>query len=119
MAKIEPFKTCSFCKKNWKDRESFLRDSDIELIGYQPDFEDLTAGLLYFNHTTADCGTTLGLPVSFFRSLYDGPVYEEKKRGTQECPGYCLVQDNLDDCPVRCACRFVRSTMQIIKAYNM
>jgi hypothetical protein len=44
------FKICTMCKKQWMDRESFLSDPLLEMMGYQAEIEDLEYGLFLFNH---------------------------------------------------------------------
>ncbi len=110
-----PFKQCTMCLKTWDHREQFLDDPAIEMIGYQPDFEALEDGLFYFNHTLKNCGTTLSFNVSEFSDMYDGPIYSERKRGTAECPGFCLYKDNLEMCPTQCSCAYVRELIQVVK----
>jgi G:T-mismatch repair DNA endonuclease (very short patch repair protein) len=48
---VASFKGCSICNKVWKNRDGFLDDPDIVIVGYQVHFEDLTEGLFLFNHT--------------------------------------------------------------------
>jgi len=103
------------CKTVWPERELFLADPDIEMIGYQPDFDDLMEGLLYFNHNKPNCGTTLSFTVHQFADMYDGPVYADHKTGGPECPGFCLYKSNLEPCPALCACAFVREIIQILR----
>jgi hypothetical protein len=94
--------------------DAFIQDPTIELVGYMPTFDDLVLGLFLFNH---GCGTTLACEVSVFHHLYDGPVYQVKKTGGPECPGYCLSETDFSPCPVKCSCAFVRETLQIIKQW--
>jgi len=109
------FKTCPFCSKPWASREMFLEDADIDLVGYQVDFEDLSLGLFLFNHLT--CKTTLAVHASLFKDLHTGPVYLERKTGQTECPGYCLRTPELAPCPAECECAWVRSLLQIIREW--
>ena len=109
------FKTCPFCSKPWASRELFLEDADIDLVGYQVDFEDLSLGLFLFNHLT--CKTTLAVHASLFKDLHTGPVYLERKTGQTECPGYCLRTPELVPCPTECECAWVRSLLQIIREW--
>lgn len=105
------FKQCTCCKHDWKTREEFLKDPGVELIGYQVSFNELLLGLLLFNHT---CGTTVAIPVNRLRDLYTGSIYETRKTGTKECPGYCLRQRELKPCPVQCECAWIRDLIQIV-----
>lgn len=109
------FKECGCCHLIWEDRDSFLSDPGIELVGYQVDFRDLTMGLFLLNHT--DCGSTLAIRAEAFRDLYDGPVFMERKTGSESCPGHCLHHDNLEPCPAACECAYVRETIQVVKAW--
>ena len=109
------FKKCPNCKFEWDSRDVFLNDTALVLIGYQTRFKNLTDGLFYFNHS---CNGTLAVSVDEFTDLYKGPFFEERKTGTEDCPGYCLYKDNLDPCPSECECAYVREVMQIIKNWK-
>jgi len=106
------FKVCPNCDFVWKNREDFLNDNKVSMIGYQVHFKNLTAGIFLFNHF---CKGTLAIEVSSFKDLYDGPIFKERATGSDECPEYCLHKDNLDPCPAECECAFVREIIQIIK----
>lgn len=108
------FKQCSNCGFEWLTREQWLRDPLLELVGYQVSFKALKTGILLFNHR---CRTTLALYASDFEDLYDGPVFKERATGTDDCPGYCLHQDNLAPCPARCECSYVRNIIQLIRSW--
>ena len=105
------FKRCS-CGYAWDNREQFLKDPQITLVGYQASFNALQTGLLLFNH---GCGTTLALKVEAFADLYHGPIYQERHKEEEDCPQYCLHADELRPCPVLCDCAFVRDIIQIIR----
>ena len=108
------FKKCPLCGLPWESRSSFLSDPGINIIGYQACFTKLTAGFFLFNHA---CAGTLAILVEEFEDLYDGPVYEERKTGTDECPHYCLHQEELARCPARCECAFVREILQLVRSW--
>ncbi len=108
------FKKCSACGCEWPVRGDFLGDPGVEIIGYQVDFDDLTAGTFLFHHT---CGATLALSVRHFNGLYEGPIFSERATGSDECPGYCLYQDQLDKCAARCECAYVRNIIDIIRKW--
>ncbi|MCF8069698.1 MAG: hypothetical protein K9L30_14055 [Desulfobacterales bacterium] len=107
-------KKCPVCSFRWADREQFLSDPDIESIGYQFHFKNLQHGYFLFNHS---CKGTLALPVSIFTDLYEGPVFSEKLTGSDECLNLCFDQFNVDPCPAKCECAFVREIIQIIKKW--
>jgi len=106
------FKSCTMCGHHWPQRDQFLSDPDIQLIGYMPVFRDLNSGLLMFNH---HCRTTLSLTVGTFVDLVDGPTHPHPKTGSDQCPGHCLRKDALDPCDAQCRCTYVRAMMQIIR----
>ena len=106
------FKTCPMCECVWTARELFLADPQVELLGYQPDFRELTSGLLLFNHA---CKSTLSIPVAEFRDLYNGPIFEQRVLGTDACPGHCLHSSLLLPCPAACECAYVREIIQMIR----
>ncbi|MFZ2198631.1 MAG: hypothetical protein WAV13_12900 [Thermodesulfovibrionales bacterium] len=105
------FKKCSKCGFVWPGRTSFLNDPDLRMIGYQPDFEELMAGLFLFHH---NCGTSLAIKADAFEDLYDGPMFKEKLRGTKDCGGHCLHKGDLSPCPTKCECAYVREIVQVI-----
>lgn len=92
----------------------FLNDPGLKPIGYQANFEALTAGIFLFNH---DCYGTLAIPAGEFGDLYAGPIFKERATGSRECPGYCLHEDELAPCPARCECAYVREILQLITAW--
>jgi hypothetical protein len=108
------FKDCSMCGKVWRTREDFIEDPELNLIGYQVNFEQLKEGLFLFTHLLETCKTTLAVPAGEFFDLYDGPIFEENKTGTAECPGHCLHQSELRPCPAQCECAFVRDIIGIL-----
>jgi hypothetical protein len=111
----DPFKICPFCATVWPSREAFLNDSDLQLIGYQVNFENLAQGLLLFNHDT--CKTTLAIRAFQLKDLYDGPVFGERKTGQEGCSGYCLRNSELATCPAECECAWVRGLLQVVREW--
>ena len=109
------FKKCSNCGFKWKSRDSFLTDSNLDIIGYQANFKALTTGLLYFNHS---CQGTLAIQAYLFGDLYDGPIFKERATGGEACPGYFLHREELRPCPAQCECAYVREIVQRIKAWQ-
>ena len=109
------FKKCFVCGFEWSSREDFLIDPAIEIIGYQVNFEELTLGLFLFNHS---CRGTLSIPAGDFTDLYDGQVFSERATGSEECPGYCLVQNQLLPCQAQCECTYIREIIQFIKNWT-
>jgi hypothetical protein len=109
------FKICPMCGRSWRTREDFLSDLSVKLLGYQVNFEALTLGLFLFNHMT--CQDTIGIEVGEFADLHAGPVYHERKTGSDECPGYCLHHCELKPCPAKCECAWVREVMQKMRQW--
>jgi hypothetical protein len=109
-----PFGACSYCGDGWTNRDEFLGDPDLTIIGYQVHFRELTEGLFLFNHR---CGGTLALPAKVFADLYRGPIFERRATGTDECPFYCLRTSELRPCEAQCECAYVRETIQLVKAW--
>ena len=77
------FKECPSCWCAWESREDFLSDPHVTIIGYQAHFSELTTGFFLFNHS---CQGTFAVRVQEFKDLYDGPIFETPKTGTDECP---------------------------------
>ena len=109
------YKVCTACGFQWATRDAFMKDPDLEIIGYQVHFEELSAGLFLFNHS---CNGTLSLEANAFFDLYDGPIFSERKTGSDECEGHCLHRLDLDPCPAKCECAFVRDIIQTIKNHH-
>ena len=86
--------------------------ADVELVGYQPHFEELVAGLMLFNHLK--CGSTLALTVKELQDLYAGEVFKKRLTGSTECLGLCLHRDELKPCPAQCECAWVRQILEIV-----
>jgi len=107
------FKVCTMCQHRWEDRNAYLSDPDIVMIGYQVNFENLQLGLFLFNHRS--CETTLAIDAAHFADLYDGPVYAQSKAGTDECDERCLHQHDLEPCAGHCECAYVREIIQILR----
>ena len=112
------FKICPMCKQRWQKRKQFLDDPLLELKGYQADIEDPEYGLFLFNHNRADCGSTISIRVGRFRDLYDGPMYSQCLLEAEECRKLCLHKSNLDPCPLKCECSYVRDIIQTIKHWG-
>lgn len=112
------FVTCPMCKEVWVNREVFLSDPRVGVIGYQTDFEDLRAGLFLFNHRKRECGTTLVVEAGSFVDLAPGPIYARNLHGTEECPDYCLRLDELRPCPAHCECAYVRDVLQVVRNWK-
>jgi len=113
---MSDFKKCTSCSYRWHLRQDFLDDPKINMIGYQVNFDNLHLGFFLFNHLA--CGTTLGIPAGHFKDLHDGPVYAERLLGTKKCPEYCLHEDQLDPCPEKCECAYVRKIIQTIRDWH-
>jgi hypothetical protein len=107
------FKTCPLCTEAWYDRDRFLEDAQLELIGYQADFENVNLGLFLFNHHR--CGTTLAIRSGLFADLYHGPLHSARRTGSETCPGLCLRSRELEPCPADCECAWVREVLQVIR----
>ena len=109
---FQDFRKCSSCDHRWSTREAFLSDPAVELVGYQVNFRRLEAGFFLFNHLA--CKTTIAIPVSELRTLYDGPVFSERLANTEGCSRYCQRREKLRPCPAQCECAYVREILQIV-----
>ena len=106
------------CKTCWASRDDFLNDDAVELAGYQANFKNLDEGYFLFNHMAKGCGTTIAIEVASMMDLYDGPVYETSKLGSDQCSGYCLTVDNFQRCEQPCRNARVREVMAVIVSGN-
>ena len=89
------FKRCTVCNHEWQDRDSFILDPAIDLIGYQANPDNLNRGMYLFNH---ECGTTLAVYVETFLDLYQGPKYSLSMSSNNGCPGYCRIENYHSRC---------------------
>jgi hypothetical protein len=108
------FKKCPLCHHPWENREKFLSDPELEIIGYQVSFESIQDGLFLFNH---QCKTTLALKVTDFDDLYEGVRYEQVATGTDDCSGYCLHIAELRPCGAECKYAYVRDIISTIRKW--
>lgn len=111
--------TCTMCDTRWDDIESFITDEELDVCGYQARFDVPSDGLILVTHMAEQCGTTLGVRVAEIRPLYDGPMYPERKTGSDECPGLCLLEGRLEDCTVECSMAWVRHVIQAMRRHEM
>ena len=61
--------------------------------------------------------TMCGIPAGNFKDLYDGPVFKDRLLSTEQCPEYCLHEDQLDPCPAKCECAYVREILQTVQRW--
>ena len=108
------FKRCPACGFRWPERDAFLSDPALKLVGYQVNFKELTTGIFLFNH---NCKGTLAIYAVDFEDLYDGPLFTERRTGEPDCPGYCVHESKLNPCPNQCECAFVREIIQKINTW--
>ena len=67
------FKRCTMCGIEWVTKEEFLNDRDIHLNGYQWNRKKFRsgegfAGLLIFTHRRTQCGTSLAIAATQFKT---------------------------------------------------
>ena len=113
MSTDKEFKKCSSCGQIWQTREEFVEDPETKMVGYQVSFPSFHEGLFLFDHKL--CETSLAIRAGEFKDFYDGPIYSERSVDTEDCPQYCLYKDNLERCPAKCECAYVREIIQIVK----
>ena len=108
------FKKCPMCRHAWIDREDFLADPDVEIIGYQVSFDSVKEGLFLFNH---HCETTLAFKVLEFEDLYEGARSDIAAAGTDNCSGFCLNIKELRACSTQCKYAYARDIIKIILSW--
>ena len=112
METTSDFTQCMLCGTSWVKRIDFLCDDSTKITAYKADFNNLEQGEFLFHHEK--CGGTVSLPAVHFKALYDGPVYTERKTGTDDCPDYCYDPQELKPCPEECECAHVREIIRVI-----
>lgn len=114
----KPFKTCPSCQTEWATQKDFIDDHSLKLNGYMPNFKQLEDGIFFFTHDVVHCLSTLAVEAALFLNLYDGPYYEERMTRSEDCPGYCMDMAELNSCPVKCECAYVREISRIIQDFK-
>ena len=109
------FKTCPMCNTEWQSMEAFFADSTLSFNGYQANFGMLDEGIFFFTHNTQTCGSTMGIKVRTFVSLFSGTKYSGSKALSKDCPRLCLDQSNLGPCDAQCENAFAREISHIIQ----
>ena len=66
---MNEFKICTCCGEPWYSREAFMTDENVQLVGYQVNFEALELGYFLFNHLK--CESTIAIHAGLFRDLYE------------------------------------------------
>jgi len=94
---------------------NFLMTNRLKLMDYGVDFEKLDWSLFYFTHRKEGCFSTFALEAKDFLDLYSGTKYAERRTGHEDCPGYCLEEEQLNRCDALCECAFNREIIKIIK----
>ena len=113
---LEIFKLCNKCKTEWKTRDDFLNDPNIEMIGFMANNDNYTKGAYLFTHRLPDdsCNTTIGLFVYSFLDMYKGELFDTLKMGMEECSGSCVTISELGNCSAHCRNAVAREIMQEI-----
>jgi len=112
MSENAAVKVCG-CGAVWNDYESIVQDKEMTVIGYQANMGIPDKGFFLFNHEK--CKTTLAVNVTNFYPMYKGVIYTEKKKGTNECKGYCLDKENFLDCTADCSLAHIRKILVKLK----
>ena len=113
--KVQTFKECPSCHHAWREREEFLSDPTLRVVGYQANMANMMAGLFLFQHDVPECGTSLAIAAEEFADMHRGPIFEKCLYGTDRCPGYCMSSQSLLPCPAKCECAYVRDVLQEIR----
>ncbi|RJP71842.1 MAG: hypothetical protein C4532_06955 [Candidatus Abyssobacteria bacterium SURF_17] len=95
------YRTCE-CGHAWKTRDDFLRDKNVKIVGYQPDFVNHKYNHFLFQHTMKGCGQFLGVRASDFQELREKECANELCFAKEQCPGYCKNTLDLRVCSVNC-----------------
>ena len=109
------FKVCPGCHCVWEDREKFFSDPNLEVVGYQVNYDDPNAGFILLTHEIPECEATLAIEVSAFSDLYTGPICEDLLENTEACPGHCRDMSSLERCAKECKCTFARDILQVLR----
>ena len=112
---MDPFKICPKCAHKWNNRDDFLEDLSICLVGFQYSFKEAESGYYLFNHNLGvkHCGTTLAVEVEAFLSLHKGPMFTDVKFESPMCEEHYSRVEDLSQCSVECKNAVAREIMQV------
>ena len=99
--KSAEYRRCD-CGESWKTRDALLRDKNVKIIGYQPDFVNHKYNHFLFQHKAKGCGAFFGVRASDFKDLREKECPNDLCFGHDECPGYCMDTSDLRVCSVTC-----------------
>ncbi len=111
------YKSCPCCNSSWTTLRDFLLENELELVGYQANFENALEGLILFHHTKKGCNTTIALPVKNLTALeQDLKTLSSFIPETKDCLGYCRDSHNLKDCKnFNCKGRLIRKLIALLQ----
>ena len=111
------FKICPKCSSKWMTVQEFLSDINIELAGYQANFEHAQLGLFLFNHRKASCHTTIVVRASFFQEYFERQVsFDGFRIEGPNCPKHCEHENVFLKCSkVSCSGHSVRVMLHQIQ----
>jgi hypothetical protein len=97
------FRHCPGCGRALRLRD-LLESPEFEAVGMSFEGGKFSAEFnsYYFNHKTADCGTTLCVPVDLFVTLIPETIPEQVLSGTEACEKHCVRVDDLSACQQDC-----------------
>jgi len=113
-----PFKICSMCLKAWDDSESFIRDPELVVNGFQAFFDQPENGLILFTHRRPGCHSTLAIKAGSLKGLYHGPFYDHLNHGSATCIRACVDHNNLERCDAECSMHWVREVLQVLRKHR-
>ena len=119
------FKTCLLCNTSWYTVDDFIRDPEVDIIGYQPHPAKTGAGLFIFGHR--HCNSSISVRLDALSELQVcltrdaesvyiiGPDMIQESCSTATCFENCLRKTDSANGNLQCECSYVREVMQIIK----
>ena len=119
MCNTKPFKICSMCGYEWPTLEQFVKDSNLQVNGYQASVESVVDGLFMLTHDCPNCYSTLAVKVVDFEHWDTGARPARLNLLNEDCPRHCLDQNNLEPCHAECCMRWVRDVLQYLKAHKV
>lgn len=90
------------CGKGWNTRDALLRDKEMRIVGYQPDFVNHKYNHFLFQHRAKGCGEFMAIRASDFSDLREKECPDDLCFGKNDCPGYCTDTFDLRVCSVTC-----------------
>ena len=110
--------TCPCCGAGFT-LEDLLTSPDVEPIGMILEDNEASWNSYYFNHVTANCGSTFTTHVETFAALLTEPVPSAIRTRSCDCEGRCTSLTDLAACGAECHWAPYRRFLSVLLSRKM